>query len=100
AQESISELGAAEANLDESLRHPKDAFIRENKRKLKAARDRIKQQLATLTVKGEPEGAEILVNGKSMGLLPLAAPLRVLGGSITLTAKKQGYLEFEQIFDL
>jgi tetratricopeptide (TPR) repeat protein len=100
AEESIGDLASAEEHLDQALQHPKDAFIRENKRKLKAARDRIKPQLATLTVKGAPEGAEILVNGKSMGLLPLAAPLRVLAGSITLTAKKQGYSEFEQIFDL
>jgi tetratricopeptide (TPR) repeat protein len=100
AEESVGDLPAAEQHLNEALAKTKDPFIRENKKKLKTARDRVKQQLSTLNVIGSPEGAEVFVNGKSVGILPITAPIRVAAGSFTVTAKKQGYSQFEQLFEL
>jgi tetratricopeptide (TPR) repeat protein len=100
AEESLGELPDAEQHLAEALGTPKDPFVRENKRKLKAALDRVKRQLATLTITGVPDGAEIFVNGKSVGVLPLAAPVHVIAGNLTVTAKKQGYSQYEELLQL
>lgn len=99
-EEGVNDLPSAEAHIEAALKSPKDPFVRENKRKLKAARDRIKGQLATLTIKGTPDGAEVFVNGKSVGVLPIYVPVRVAAGSLTVSAKKQGYADYEQVLEL
>ena len=99
-EESLGDLGAAERDLAQALSMRKDPFIRENRRRLQAALRRVKQQLATLDIQGTPAGAEVIVNGRSQGTLPLAAAVRVGGGSITIQARKEGYRDYEQVLDL
>ncbi len=89
AEEAFGELPAAERDLQEALSTPKNPFIRENKRKLKAALERVKRQLATLTITGSPEGAEVFINGKSVGVLPIAEPVRVVGGDSRWTPRSR-----------
>ncbi|MFI5308448.1 MAG: PEGA domain-containing protein, partial [Polyangiales bacterium] len=100
AEESMTMMPEAEQHLSEALKSPKDPFIRENKKKLKAALERVKKHIATLTVTGTPDGAEVFVNGKSIGLLPIGGPTRVSSGSLTITAKKEGYSDYEELIDL
>jgi hypothetical protein len=73
--------------------------VRTNKSKLKRALKRVKRQLATLDVSGTPAGAAVTVNSKPVGNLPLGK-VRVTGGSLTVHAKKDGYLDYESVLDL
>jgi hypothetical protein len=100
AEESMTMNPEAEAHLSEALGSPKDPFIRENKRKLKAALDRVKKHIGTLTITGTPDGTEVFVNNRSIGLLPINGPTRVSSGSLTISAKKEGYSPYEEIIDL
>jgi tetratricopeptide (TPR) repeat protein len=99
-EESLGDLGAAERDLAQAVSMRKDPWIKENRKRLQAAIQRIKRQAATLDIQGSPEGAEVVVNGRSQGTLPLVAAVRVAGGTITVQAKKDGYNDFEQIVEL
>lgn len=99
-QETLGDLGSAEANVTAALKERKDPFIRENRRRLRAALKRLTRQLATLEIAGTPEGAEVTVNARAEGKLPLAGPVRVAGGSITVRATKEGYRDFERVLEL
>jgi tetratricopeptide (TPR) repeat protein len=99
-EESLGDLGAAERDLAQAVSMRKDPWIKENRRRLQAAIQRIKRQVATLDIQGSPEGAEVIVNGRSQGTLPLVGPVRIAGGSITVQAKKEGYNDFEHVLDL
>jgi len=52
---------------------------------------RQKARIATLDVRGLPEGASLRVDGKEMGKAPLAAPLRVGVGKHAIVATAEGY---------
>jgi hypothetical protein len=52
---------------------------------------RQKARIATLDVRGLPEGASLRVDGKEMGKAPLAAPLRVAVGKHVVAASAEGY---------
>lgn len=54
-----------------------------------------KAQAATLDIAG-PAGAEILLDGHSLGLLPLAHPVVLDPGRYLLTCAMPGYTEYEQ----
>src|SRR5262249_51402833 len=99
-EEALGDLGAAERHLIEATAARKDPYIRENRAKLRKALNRIKGQLSTLDIKGTPDGAEVSVNERMAGLLPLIPGVRVAGGAITVRAKKEGYTEFEQVIEL
>jgi tetratricopeptide (TPR) repeat protein len=98
--ESMGDLGAAERDIAQALSMRKDPWVKENRRKLQTALNRLKRQLATLDITGKPQGAEVFVNERSQGKLPLVAAVRVGGGTITVRAKKDGYRDFEQVLDL
>lgn len=100
AQENAGELALAESNVGEALLSPRDPWVKENKTKLKRAERRIKSQLGTLQLSGEPAGAEVFVNKRPIGKLPIHAPVRVQAGNLTITATAEGYDPFELLLDL
>jgi hypothetical protein len=99
-EESLGDLGAAERDIAQALTMRKDPWIKENRSRLKAALNRLKRQLATIDITGSPEGAEVIVNERPQGQLPLPAAVRVAAGSVTVRAKKAGYSDFEQVLDV
>jgi len=52
---------------------------------------RQKARIATLEIRGLPEGAAIRVDGKEIGKAPLAAPVRVGVGTHAIAASAEGY---------
>ncbi len=100
AEEQVGDLGRAEEHLAAALRESKDPYVKENKRKLRRALRRIRKQIGTLEVSGSPDGAEVFVDGISIGTLPFAAPVKVKAGKVTVTAKKEGFDPFEQLLEL
>jgi tetratricopeptide (TPR) repeat protein len=57
-------------------------------------------RLAQLTVTSSPDGAEILVNGQSVGVTPLPASVSVAPGSVKVEARRAGYLAMERTLTL
>lgn len=60
-------------------------------KKVRERLDALKAKLAYLEVTGDPIGAELKLDGKVVGTLPLAKPLRVKPGQHDLAAAKPGF---------
>jgi hypothetical protein len=81
----------AERYLSDVLRQPDDPYIRRHRETIERAYEFVDHRLGSLDVVGEPEGAELVLSGRTIGQLPLATPLRVPIGSYVLEVRKDGY---------
>jgi hypothetical protein len=92
AEQALGRWSDAEAHLNEALRHESEPWIVHNRKLLEQALVEIQDHLGWLQLSGGVAGAEIRINGQAVGVLPLAAPLRVPNGSVALEAHAAGYL--------
>jgi len=102
-EEKTGDLPAAETHLKASMALRKDKWVRGNRAKMNQALRRVQKQLGDLQVSNGPEaaGADLIVNGRPAGTLPVAGGLvRAQIGSVTVQAKKPGYAMFEEIIEL
>jgi hypothetical protein len=81
----------AEIHLGEALRDTSDAWINKNRSAIEQALLLIKTHVARIEISGEPVGAEVLVNGKVVGKLPMEQPVRIAGGEIEIELRARGY---------
>lgn len=81
----------ADRYLREVLQQPDDPYVRRHRETIEKAYEFVDRRLGSLDVVGEPEGAELVLSGRSIGKLPLAAPVRVPIGSYVLEVRKPGY---------
>ncbi|MBK8692849.1 MAG: PEGA domain-containing protein [Deltaproteobacteria bacterium] len=81
----------AERFLREALAAVGDPWITRNRVALEASSAEVSRHLGTLDLQGEPPGAEVLIDGHPMGRLPLAGPLRVVAGVLTVTLRAEGH---------
>lgn len=87
AYQALGQWEAADQYLSQALRDPNAPYIQRHRATLLEARRRIDRQISTLDVRGEPAGATVLLNGRKVGTLPLATPLRVTAGVYTLEVR-------------
>jgi hypothetical protein len=90
AEQALGRWTDAESDLDEAMASRSDPWIRKNAATLKGALDTIRRHLGSLDVIG-PAGAELLVDGRNAGTLPLKKPVRAPIGSLTLEVRKDGF---------
>src|SRR5437763_9941722 len=67
----------AEKYLGEAVASPDHPWVAKNLPTLKAQLAAATAQIGDLYIAGEPAGAEVIVNGKSVGRLPLSGPVRL-----------------------
>jgi PEGA domain len=82
----------AEKYLGEAVASPDHPWVAKNLATLKAQLATAKSQIGELYVIGEPAGAEVLVNGKSAGKLPLPGPIRLDKGRVDVQVRAAGYV--------
>ena len=71
----------AEVHLNESLRARGDAWIKKNTQTLADTLERVRNELGTLDIMGNPAGAEIVIAGRPATIVGLAAePVTVRAG--------------------
>lgn len=92
AEQALGLWEPAEADLLDAVAHGDDPWIHLNRPTLDKALAVIQSHLGTLEIWGSPAGAEITVNAKRVGVIPLAKPVRVAGESVLLTVRAEGYL--------
>ena len=90
AEQALGRWVDAEADLDQAMANKTDPWIRKNGATLSGALDVIHRHLGSLEVIG-PEGAELRVDGRAVGTLPLAKPARVPIGNPTVELRKPGF---------
>ena len=67
-----------------------DAWIAKNRGALEGALGTVRRRLGTLEVRGT-EGADVMLDGVHLGVLPATAPFRVEAGRRTLEIRKDGF---------
>jgi hypothetical protein len=90
----------AERFLGEALRAPNDAWVGKNKAVLDQSMDVIQAHLGRVEVVGDPEGAEVAVNGRRVGKLPLAQAVRVTVGEVDVSVSAPGYSPAQRTLSL
>jgi hypothetical protein len=93
AEQALGLWVEAEGHLTEALKADDNPWIRKNRHALEGALVEINKRLGHVDVWGEPAGAEVLIDGKVVGTLPLAAPVPVVVGNIPIAVRAPGYLE-------
>jgi hypothetical protein len=81
----------SERHLAEALASPHDLWIRKNRTVLEESISRVRQAIGEIMISG-PAGAEVLVNGKAAGRLPLADPVRLGEGPNTVEVRALGFV--------
>ncbi len=74
----------AEAHLMQALSSPNDPWVSSSHAVLIDVLAKVRATIGELAVSGTPTGAEVFLNGRSVGHLPLAAPLRTSQGPATI----------------
>jgi hypothetical protein len=82
----------AEKYLGEAVASPDHPWVAKNLATLKAQLATATSQIGQLYIVGEPAGAEVVVNGKSVGRLPLSGPVRLDKGRVDVQVRAAGYL--------
>jgi hypothetical protein len=92
AEFNLGRWADADMHLAESLKAMgKDPWITRHAKTLEQALAQVKRQVGRVELTGDPEGAEVLINGKVVGKLPLPQPVRVSAGSVDLELRAPGY---------
>lgn len=92
ALQALGRWAEAEQQIEESLRAAQDPWIIKNRPTLDAALGTIRGHVGTLEVVGFPSGAEVLVEQRRVGVLPLPKPVRATAGTVAIEVRSPGYL--------
>jgi hypothetical protein len=90
AHQALGHWQDADTLLREALRAEDDPYVQRHRATLEKAAEFVGRRMGTLDVTGTA-GAEVRVNGKAQGTLPLSAPLRMPVGSYTLEVRLEGH---------
>lgn len=91
AEQALGRWEEAEAHLREALQSPEDPWVKKNFETLTQDIQIVKSHVGRIEVTGQPEGAEIMVNGRSVGRLPLGGPVITSAGEVDVEARAGGY---------
>jgi tetratricopeptide repeat protein len=78
---------AADQYLSLALRRQNHPYVNRHRKALEDAQRVISANIGSLEVDGEPAGAEVRLNGRLVGTLPLSEPVRVVIGSYLLEVR-------------
>ena len=90
AEQALGRWVDAEGDLEEAMRSKSDPWIRKNATVLNGAVEVIRRHLGSLEVIG-PAGAELRIDGRVAGTLPLKKPARVPIGNLTVELRQEGF---------
>jgi tetratricopeptide (TPR) repeat protein len=90
-EQAVGRWADAEEHITQGLRSPDDPWIKKNRAVIDEALRSVKGHIASVEVTGDPVGAEVLVNGKKVGVLPLAGAVRVNAGDAYVEVTAAGY---------
>jgi tetratricopeptide (TPR) repeat protein len=62
---------SADTYLSEALKHPGDPYIERHRAALEKAQEMVRDHIGSLAVDGGPAGADVSLNGRAIGRLPL-----------------------------
>jgi hypothetical protein len=81
----------SERHLLEALRPQRDAWVEKNRKTLSDVVAAAQSHLSRIEILGSPPGTVVEIQGKSVGTLPLAGPVRVVAGEVHIRLSAPGY---------
>jgi hypothetical protein len=101
----LAELAAgypveAEVHLSAALASPNDPSIVKYRQILADALTMARSQIGELTIQGNPPGADVIVNGHSVGTLPLPLPIKVPARNTEIIVRAPGYSDQREIMPI
>jgi hypothetical protein len=91
AEQAIGRWADAERDLGEAMAVGSDPWIAKQHSVLGEALNVIRRHVGSLTVKGEPAGAVVEMDGEAVGVLPLP-DRHVTAGEVVVTVRASGYV--------
>src|SRR5262245_37410589 len=91
AEQALGHWLDAEIHLGEALAGATHPWVQKNRAIIEGSLRVVKGRVGRLAVNGTPAGAEVTVNGRRAGLLPLRAPVRVQPGAVRVEVRAQGH---------
>ena len=91
AEQALGRWADAELHLERALEADADPWIRKNRGTLRVSLSVVAKHIGSLEVLGNPAGAEVRVQGNSVGRLPLEKPTRVPAGDVVVEVRHPGY---------
>jgi len=90
-EQALGHWDDAEVHLSEAIRTASDAWVEKNRSALQKSLALVKDHVGTLQVTGEPEGAEVYVNGRRRDQIPMSKPISVMAGDVDVEVRAPGY---------
>lgn len=87
----------AENHLGEALSLPEHPWVARNLGDLTGALASVRTNISDVTITGGPVGAEVSINGQSVGRLPLPSPVRLAKGPADISLHAPGYAPASQL---
>ena len=100
AHQALGEWIQAETGIEEALRAHDDPWVARYAGALQCALDLVRGHVASLVVEVDVDGAELVIDAQTVGLLPLRAPLRVERRIVIVEVHAAGYLPSRHTVDL
>jgi hypothetical protein len=90
AEQALGRWEDAERHVGEAVHAEDDPWIVKNRAVLDQALATIQAHLGRIEVIGDPEGAEVWMNGRSVGKMPLPDPVHVSAGEVFIELRVPG----------
>jgi hypothetical protein len=81
----------ADLHLTTGLKATSDPWIKRNRTAIQETLEAVKIKVGRIEINGEPNGAEVLVGGRSVGRIPLTEAIRVNQGTVDIELRAPGY---------
>src|SRR4051812_379815 len=92
-------LDAAE-HLEAALQSPNDRGIVKYRKMLTDALTLARSQIGELGFEGGPSGAEVIVDGRVVGVLPLSGPVRLAARDVEVVVRSPGYAPLKRLVSI
>ena len=92
AEQALGRWEDADRHVREAIQASGDAWVTKNHATLVDALGVIQSHVGRVEVSGDPQGAEVSVNGRVAGRLPLGAPVLVSAGEVDIDLRAPGYV--------
>jgi len=92
AEQALGRWEDAERHVGEAVHAGDDPWVARNRAALDEALGTIQAHLGRVEVIGDPPGAEVSVNGRQIGKLPLPDAVRVSAGEVDIEVRIPGYV--------
>lgn len=92
ALQALGRWAEAEGELEDAMGNTQDSWISSHRTTLGSALGTVKDHVGSVEVLGSPPGAEVVVEQRRAGVLPLSKPVRATAGTVSLEVHAVGYL--------